>query len=235
MLFVFGENHTCRLPHGSAIILDYICPVCSRYWVWSKQLNNWALHANVKASDLQVADKQNWEDSIVDERGVLLHTYYEIETQHASTLYAYKRRCLVDNKMQWFCGQSGAEWRQPRQWTEEYFGWTTKEALLKEVQAYFDKMGHKCERVAAQYLICPLCKRKRQVGIEDATKANNSCIRNAADDEPLWVQRAQDKSTPKMVCLWLAENIETISDEKARKALEDALSARRYHTRKAAD
>ncbi len=67
------------------------------------------------------------------------------------------------------------------------------------------------------------------------TKHDNPCLKAAADDEPLFVLRAKDRSSPKLAIMWIAENIETISDEKALAALTNALEMRAYHTRRDPD
>ena len=46
--------------------------------------------------------------------------------------------------------------------------------------------------------------------------------------EKKWALRAQDKSAPKIIALWIAENIETAPDSKLRYALEEALQMRRW-------
>lgn len=53
------------------------------------------------------------------------------------------------------------------------------------------------------------------------------CIQKAGEGEMLFVLVAQDKSAPKHVLLWLADNIETVSEDKARETLECALTMRR--------
>lgn len=67
------------------------------------------------------------------------------------------------------------------------------------------------------------------------TKHDNPCLLKAQDDEPIWVLRGQDQSGPKHVLMWIADNINTISEEKARAAFENAMRMRSYHTRKVAD
>lgn len=67
------------------------------------------------------------------------------------------------------------------------------------------------------------------------TKHDNPCITKAQDDEPLFVLMGRDRSAPKLTVMWIAENIETISEEKAYAALHNALLLRSYHTRKEPD
>lgn len=58
---------------------------------------------------------------------------------------------------------------------------------------------------------------------------------NLSLDEPVFILRAQDFTSPKTIILWLAENIETLPEEKARRALEKALAMRDWNGRRAAD
>ena len=46
---------------------------------------------------------------------------------------------------------------------------------------------------------------------------------------------AQDKTSPRVICEWIKENIETCPPEKLRLALEDALKMREWPNRKDAD
>ena len=54
-------------------------------------------------------------------------------------------------------------------------------------------------------------------------------------DQSTFTLVAQDLSSPKTICFWILENIETAPADKLRKALEDALNMREYPTRKHAD
>lgn len=66
-------------------------------------------------------------------------------------------------------------------------------------------------------------------------KANDKCLEKAADNEMLFVLRAQDKSSPKVVLHWIAKNFENASEEKLREAFECALHMRKWPNRKEAD
>jgi hypothetical protein len=66
-------------------------------------------------------------------------------------------------------------------------------------------------------------------------KGIDKCIEKAADNEMLFVLRAQDKSAPKVVLHWIAKNFENVSDEKLREAFECALEMKRWPTRKEPD
>jgi hypothetical protein len=60
-----------------------------------------------------------------------------------------------------------------------------------------------------------------------ARKNEDRCFVRAGENEMLFVLRAQDVSAPKHVLSWLADNIETVTDEHAREALETALTMKR--------
>jgi len=63
----------------------------------------------------------------------------------------------------------------------------------------------------------------------------DSCLRKAAEDEPIFVLRGQDESSPKVILHWIAKNFETCPDEKLREAFEHALIMKNYPKRKKAD
>lgn len=66
-------------------------------------------------------------------------------------------------------------------------------------------------------------------------KKTDPCIAKAADDEMLFVLRAQDISSPKVILHWMAKNFETLSDERLRHALESALEMKKFKGRKNPD
>ena len=70
-----------------------------------------------------------------------------------------------------------------------------------------------------------------------AIKSNYPLLAKAADDEELFVLRAQDLSAPQTVAFWIAQNItnDNCSDAKLREALEAALQMRRWKRRREAD
>jgi hypothetical protein len=68
-----------------------------------------------------------------------------------------------------------------------------------------------------------------------ATKHTDSCIRKAADDEPLFVLRAQDQSSPSVVMYWISCNFLNAPEDKLREAFELAISMRKWPIQKAAD
>ncbi len=67
-----------------------------------------------------------------------------------------------------------------------------------------------------------------------ATRRNNPTLEKTADTEEIFVLRAQDRSAPRSVILWIADNLQA-SDEKLRDAFECALRMRRHPERKPAD
>lgn len=66
-------------------------------------------------------------------------------------------------------------------------------------------------------------------------KKNDTCLKKAADDEPIFVLRGQDKSSAKVVMHWIAKNFDTCPDEKLREAFEHALKMKNYSVKKNAD
>lgn len=66
-------------------------------------------------------------------------------------------------------------------------------------------------------------------------KATCSTLAKVDEHEEIFALRAKDQSAPKVIALWIAENIETAPDEKLMEALACALLMRRQHGRKAAD
>jgi hypothetical protein len=66
-------------------------------------------------------------------------------------------------------------------------------------------------------------------------KNSDPCLGNAANDEPIFVLRGQDESSPKVILHWIAKNFETCPDEKLREAFEHALVMKNYPSRKKAD
>jgi hypothetical protein len=70
-----------------------------------------------------------------------------------------------------------------------------------------------------------------------AYKHNDECIRKAGDDEMLFVLRAQDKSSPKVVLEWLKLNWDNpdMTEAKLKEAFNAALEMRRFEHRKEAD
>ncbi len=64
---------------------------------------------------------------------------------------------------------------------------------------------------------------------------SNSCLQKADDDEMLFILRAQDVTSPKVVLLWIAENIDHLSNSKAREAFNCALTMRQHKGRRVAN
>ena len=64
-----------------------------------------------------------------------------------------------------------------------------------------------------------------------------TALANVGDDEEVFALRGQDISAPRIVCLWIADNIsnDSCSDEKLFEALSCALKMRRAVFRRAAD
>lgn len=70
-----------------------------------------------------------------------------------------------------------------------------------------------------------------------AIKRENQTLSKAGADEEIFVLRGQDLSAPRVICLWIADNIvnDGCSDEKLFEALACALRMRRMAGRRAAD
>jgi len=66
-------------------------------------------------------------------------------------------------------------------------------------------------------------------------KGIDKCIEKAADNEMLFVLRAQDKTAPKTVLYWMAENFENLSEDKLREAWLCVLEMKRWPNRKIPD
>ncbi len=72
-------------------------------------------------------------------------------------------------------------------------------------------------------------KKNQELGLK------NSTLDKAGDEEMLFILRGQDYTSPKIIMLWLAENIQHLSKEKAREALECALTMKDHDERKHPD
>jgi hypothetical protein len=70
--------------------------------------------------------------------------------------------------------------------------------------------------------------------IEFCTKHTSSCLKNAADDEPIFVLRAQDYSAPEVIKEWIRCNPQ-IGPEKRHKAEGTIIAMLTWRTRKEAD
>jgi len=69
----------------------------------------------------------------------------------------------------------------------------------------------------------------------DELHNEDSCLNKAADDEMLFVLRAQDESAPRTILHWISKNFETCPDDKLREAFECALKMKNSQHRKKAD
>jgi hypothetical protein len=71
---------------------------------------------------------------------------------------------------------------------------------------------------------------------ELAAKMDDSCYRKAKErGDQTFTLVAQDRSSPRVICEWIKENIETAPEEKLVDALLDALAMRCNPNRKSAD
>lgn len=68
-----------------------------------------------------------------------------------------------------------------------------------------------------------------------ATKHNSPCLRKAKDNEPIFVLRSQDFTSPQIVLEWIKVNFDTCPSEKLLAAFNTALDMKNWPERKAAD
>ena len=61
------------------------------------------------------------------------------------------------------------------------------------------------------------------------------CLNKAADDEMLFVLRAQDRTAPHVVLHWISKNFQTAPEEKLREAFECALEMEKFRVHKNPD
>ena len=66
-------------------------------------------------------------------------------------------------------------------------------------------------------------------------KNPNSTLNKADDEEMLFILKAKDISSPKVILNWIAENLETASEAKLHEAFICALRMKEHKGRKAAD
>lgn len=68
-----------------------------------------------------------------------------------------------------------------------------------------------------------------------STKHTSDCLRKAADDEPIFVLRAQDKTAPDAIRLWAETNRSTLTHEKYQSARDLANEMEAWPDRKYPD
>lgn len=68
-----------------------------------------------------------------------------------------------------------------------------------------------------------------------ASKNESVCLKNAKEDEPVFVLLARDASSAKVIIHWIAKNFDTCNEEKLRDAFECALAMKAYPIKKKAD
>ena len=66
-------------------------------------------------------------------------------------------------------------------------------------------------------------------------KETDECLQKAGKHEMLFVLRAQDMSSPKIVLHWIIENFESASAGKLNDAFKCAMAMRKFEGRKVAD
>lgn len=66
-------------------------------------------------------------------------------------------------------------------------------------------------------------------------KKTDSCLKKVADDEMIFVLRAQDKSAPRVILHWMAKNFDFVSEEKLREAFEVAMEMKKWKNKRDPD
>ena len=66
-------------------------------------------------------------------------------------------------------------------------------------------------------------------------KGTDKCIEKAAENEMLFVLRAQDMTSPLIVLEWMKENFLSLPEDKLREAFECAIEMRKWEYRKRPD
>lgn len=68
-----------------------------------------------------------------------------------------------------------------------------------------------------------------------ATKKTSPCLLKAGEDEPIFVLRAQDFTSPQLILEWIKINFDTCPNEKLTMAFISALEMKEWPNRKTAD
>jgi hypothetical protein len=63
-------------------------------------------------------------------------------------------------------------------------------------------------------------------------KANNETWKKVREDEPVFVLRGQDISSPRIILHWIEMNLDIVSEAKLKEAFHTVLSMRRYDSRR---
>ncbi len=106
----------------------------------------------------------------------------------------------------------------------------TGAVTVEEAQAFTDEQLLKVRGIGKIFVF-----RLRAIPVQSPTnnKHNSPCLDKAGDNEPIFVLRGKDYSTPRIILLWMAENVNTISTDKLQDAFETvkqcmALDYRKY-------
>ncbi len=67
------------------------------------------------------------------------------------------------------------------------------------------------------------------------TKENNKYLENTKPNEPIFILRAQDKSSPILILNWMAENFENLSHQRLSEAFDTAMAMKKWPNRKHPD
>lgn len=69
----------------------------------------------------------------------------------------------------------------------------------------------------------------------DELKNPQSTLGKAFEDEPLFILRGQDVTSPRVILHWMAKNFESVTEAKLRDAFEIALAMKKWPRRKQSD
>lgn len=67
------------------------------------------------------------------------------------------------------------------------------------------------------------------------TKRNDGALSKASPDEPIFVLRGMDETSPLIIMDWIRENMFTAPEDKLRSAFEQALIMKKFEDRRRAD
>lgn len=68
-----------------------------------------------------------------------------------------------------------------------------------------------------------------------ATAEHNPTLEKAKANEPVFTLRGQDKSSPKMILVWMAENFENLSQQRLMEAFDCVMAMKKWPNRKHPD
>lgn len=114
---------------------------------------------------------------------------------------------------------------------------TRIESLSREFEAFLARRDKEIEDFSFQrgYQRGRLEERHGAHCKHTEDKTDNPTLDKCAVDEPIFVLRGRDASAVRTIMHWLAINIDSISEDKARAAFEHAMLMKRYTNTKVPD